>query len=272
MYIRIIWSDYLSDVMGNYCALNVMLDEAITNLTCTLESYGMADNTVLVIVSDNGGEVTVPGNNYPFRGAKGSYTRGGVSVNGLIHSKYIPDSMKGQSYEGQVHVTDWLPTLMGLATNGEWTGSYSGADIDGVDMWDAIMTNSDSPHEEIVHYANGDSVISIQYNMNKLDRNVVEPDVATPVYIFSEDKSSSSSNYLCENPSLIYDTKSSYKVFNYMTLSGDSFIGKLSGFMTYVVLGVVLYGVVFYIQNVKKDSKSIEMEGRVISNEKSTLL
>jgi len=171
------------------------------------------------------------------------------------------------------YLLDWLPTLMGLATNGEWTGSYSGADIDGVDMWDAIMTNSDSPHEEIVHYANGPSEsISIQYNMIKLDMNVIEPDVTEPLYIFSEDKSSSSSNYLCENPSLIYDTKSSYKVFNYMTLSGDRFIGNLSGFMTYVVLGVVLYGVVFYIQNVKKDSKSIEMEGRVISNEKSTLL
>eukprot|EP00595_Chromulina_sp_UTEXLB2642_P000323 CAMPEP_0196761698 /NCGR_PEP_ID=MMETSP1095-20130614/1002_1 /TAXON_ID=96789 ORGANISM="Chromulina nebulosa, Strain UTEXLB2642" /NCGR_SAMPLE_ID=MMETSP1095 /ASSEMBLY_ACC=CAM_ASM_000446 /LENGTH=1008 /DNA_ID=CAMNT_0042111583 /DNA_START=472 /DNA_END=3501 /DNA_ORIENTATION=- len=199
-------SGYLSDVMGNYCALNVMLDEAITNLTCTLESYGMADNTVLIIVSDNGGESTVPGNNSPFRGAKGSFSRGGVSVNGLIHSKYIPDSMKGQSYEGQMHITDWLPTLMGLATNGEWTGSYSGADIDGVDMWDAIMTNSESPHEEIVHYANGDESISIQYNMVKLDKAIIPPGYTTPLYTFDEDNAPENSLYECNDPSLIYDT------------------------------------------------------------------
>lgn len=38
-----------------YCALNVMLDEAIANLTCTLAELGMGENTVLIVASDNGG-------------------------------------------------------------------------------------------------------------------------------------------------------------------------------------------------------------------------
>jgi arylsulfatase B/arylsulfatase I/J len=54
----------------NYCGMNIMLDEAIANLTCTLKQYGMDENLVLVISSDNGGEVSVPQNSEPFRGMR----------------------------------------------------------------------------------------------------------------------------------------------------------------------------------------------------------
>ena len=47
-----------------------MLDEAIANLTCALNKNGMGDNTVMVIVSDNGGEKHIEGNSHPFRGHK----------------------------------------------------------------------------------------------------------------------------------------------------------------------------------------------------------
>jgi len=57
---------YKLDVEHNYCALNAMLDEAIANLTCTLKASNIHDNTIMVVVSDNGGERTVTGNNYPF--------------------------------------------------------------------------------------------------------------------------------------------------------------------------------------------------------------
>jgi len=42
--------------LRNYCALNVMLDEVVTNLTCALNAHNMGDNTLLVLVSDNGGD------------------------------------------------------------------------------------------------------------------------------------------------------------------------------------------------------------------------
>ena len=47
-----------------------MLDEVVTNLTCALNAHGMADNTLLIIVSDNGGDSNVKyaGNSYPFKG------------------------------------------------------------------------------------------------------------------------------------------------------------------------------------------------------------
>jgi arylsulfatase A-like enzyme len=97
--------DYVQSVEYNYCALNVMLDEAIANLTCTLEQSGMGDNTILLIVSDNGGESTVVGNSYPWRGQKGSYYKGGMMGTAIIHSKLLPDDVRGTTYDGYMHVT-----------------------------------------------------------------------------------------------------------------------------------------------------------------------
>ena len=102
--------DYVGSVEYNYCALNVMLDEAIANLTCALKLYGRSDNTVMFIVSDNGGEGTVSGNSYPFRGHKGSYFRGGITTTAIVHSTSIlPEEVRGQSYNGLMHVTGDFP-------------------------------------------------------------------------------------------------------------------------------------------------------------------
>lgn len=195
---------YTSNVTYQYCALNLMLDEAIGNLTCALESQGMAENTILVIVSDNGGEESIIGNSYPFIGNKGSFYRGGLSGTGLIHSKLLPKSVRGQSYTGQMHVTDWLPTLMGLATNNEWTGSLFGAELDGVNQWEAMTTpNMESPRSEIVHYHDGLSTSSVQIDMIKLNLGDLLKQGFVAEYVFAEDLSPNNSASSCENPSLI---------------------------------------------------------------------
>ena len=196
--------EYVRNVTQNYCALNVMLDEAVANLTCALETYGMADNTILVLVSDNGGEQTVDGNTYPFKGNKGSYFRGGLSATGLIHSKRIPLAARGQPYYGQMHVTDWLPTLMGLATDNEWTGSMVGAELDGVDQWSAITTpGASSPRSEILHYHDGVSVSSIQIDMMKLNLGDEGKQSSNPIFIFEEDLAPQNAAQTCTSPSLM---------------------------------------------------------------------
>jgi len=145
-----------------YCAMNLLLDEVIGNLTCALEKYDMADNTIIVVASDNGGYAAMAGANYPYRGSKGSLTRGGESVPAFIYApnSLMPVSSRGSSYDGQMHVTDWLPTLMGLATGGAWTGGLTGNTIDGVDMWNAVTTNTASPRSEIVNFLNSEGEVS----------------------------------------------------------------------------------------------------------------
>jgi len=62
-----------------------------------------------------------------------------------------------------MHVTDWLPTLMHLASGGLWAGTpLSGKEVDGFDMWPALAAGAPSPRTEILHYHDGDgSVIQI---------------------------------------------------------------------------------------------------------------
>lgn len=57
---------------------------------------------------------------------------------------------------------------MGLATGGTWKGSLIGAELDGVDMWDAITSNTDSPRTEIAHYVDKFGNVSVQIDMMKI--------------------------------------------------------------------------------------------------------
>jgi hypothetical protein len=64
-----------------------------------------------------------------------------------------------------MNCSDWLPTLLGLATGGQWTGSLSGAEVDGVDIWSAVTSGGKitEPHPEIVHYADGEGAFCLQH-------------------------------------------------------------------------------------------------------------
>eukprot|EP00662_Eupelagonemidae_sp_cell21_P034374 gene34374-7105_t len=61
-----------------YCAMMQALDEGIGNLTAAYTGVGVWDDTVLVFLSDNGGEVGSGGYNVPLRGQKATVWEGGV--------------------------------------------------------------------------------------------------------------------------------------------------------------------------------------------------
>jgi arylsulfatase A-like enzyme len=188
--------------LQNYCAMMVMMDEAIGNLTCALTNNGMGDNTILIIAGDNGGESSMSGSSYPFKGHKGSVLRGGVSNHAIIHSNLIPSTSRGVTYSENVHITDWLPTLMGLATNKQWTGSYSGADLDGVDFWDAMLNNEASSREEMV-FSSYDDSFAMQYGEVKYLYNFDDALIDPPSTIFEEDLDPEGSRMTCTDPSLV---------------------------------------------------------------------
>jgi arylsulfatase A-like enzyme len=222
----------------NYCAMNVMMDEAIANLTCALEKYGFSDNTVLIIAGDNGGESAISGSNYPFRGSKATVMRGAFSNTAVIHSQLVPESRRGGTYSDDVHITDWYPTLMHLATNGEWTGGYNNQTIDGHDVWDNIIDDTDSDRDETVFVSHSNGIFSMQYNGLKYIYHTNDSGHGNPTTTFDEDLNPSLSSISCTNPSLVDDDYSSYG-FSYSSSSFSNTSQVTSTFLM-IALGVTL--------------------------------
>ena len=80
-----------------------------------LKKEGLYDNTVVCLVSDNGGLSTAEGSptsNFPLRGGKGWLYEGGIRVPYIIKAPY----MKGSAgiCKTPVSSTDFYPTILEL--------------------------------------------------------------------------------------------------------------------------------------------------------------
>ena len=65
------------------------MDEAAVMVVEELNGTGLLDNTMLLFVSDNGGQVFQVGNNYPLRGKKNTLWEGGTKTVSFIYSKML---------------------------------------------------------------------------------------------------------------------------------------------------------------------------------------
>jgi arylsulfatase B len=126
------------------------MDEGIGRIVEALEKQNLRENTLVVFVSDNGGQKswqskeqykgryadkphTVLGDNRPLRGWKGDVYEGGVRVPALAN---WPGVLKPAVCETAIHIVDWMPTLCALA------GYVPERDLDwdGGDVWPSIKT------------------------------------------------------------------------------------------------------------------------------------
>ena len=127
-----------------YCAMIVMFDESLANVSCAVDRLGWQDDTLLVVMTDNGGANNkISGSNFPLSGGKGNIWNGGMLGNAFISSPRLVPRGSGEShyvFAALAHMVDWLPTLMHVATDGAWDGTpLSGNALDGFDLWDAIL-------------------------------------------------------------------------------------------------------------------------------------
>ena len=130
------------------------MDDGIGKIVKALDDTGLRNDTLLVFVSDNGGQEswrsdtqykgryaqlphTVLGNNLPLREWKGDCYEGGIRVPAFVN---WPGQITAGHIKSPVHIVDWMPTLCHL------TGAKMKPDqlSDGQNIWSSITGQTDS--------------------------------------------------------------------------------------------------------------------------------
>ena len=123
------------------------LDRSVGKIMAALEAQGLADNTIVVFTSDNGGAgyLGLPEVNAPYRGWKLSFFEGGIRVPMFISwpDRIAPGTVMGDP----AHHIDLMPTLAAAA------GAQAPTDriIDGVNLmpWLSAARPAEPPHETL---------------------------------------------------------------------------------------------------------------------------
>ena len=149
---------------GIYVEKMKLVDQWIGELMAEMDKLGIADNTLVVVMGDNGHFTKYsPQSGYTpmvYRGGKGSTTEGGVRVDAFVR---WPGMIEADSVAGDiVHVTDLFATIarLGDATEEIPTDRI----IDGIDQT-ALMLEGET---------NGRRDYVFIYNINKLEAVVKE--------------------------------------------------------------------------------------------------
>ena len=89
------------------------LDDNIGRLLDVLENQGLLENTLILLISDNGGEPLTGANNLPLSGSKYTMHEGGIRVPFIVS---WPQSLpKGKLYQHRVTAMDIVPTCLEAA-------------------------------------------------------------------------------------------------------------------------------------------------------------
>ena len=118
------------------------LDDAIGRILETLDEQGLRQNTLVMVLSDNGADQA--GSNSPFRGSKGSTFEGGIHVSCLI--RWPREIASACVTEQPVTAQDLYPTLIaaaGLTMNTE-------KEIDGKNLWHLLRYDKSQDHGTFV--------------------------------------------------------------------------------------------------------------------------
>lgn len=113
-----------------YAAMIRALDRSVGRIMATLEEEGLADNTVVMFTSDNGGPgyIGLPDINAPYRGWKLTNFEGGLRVPMFI--KWPSRIARDTRIDSPVAHIDILPTLAAAAG----AANPEGVEIDGLDL------------------------------------------------------------------------------------------------------------------------------------------
>ncbi|MEV4410365.1 sulfatase [Catellatospora sp. NPDC049609] len=148
-------------------AMLEVIDDGVGAIRATLDRLGIAGNTVILLLSDNGGDGGVA-TSAPFRGAKASLYEGGVRVPMIA---YHPAGPGGRVVDTPFSTVDIMPTVLG--TTG--VAPPAGARFDGV-SFAGLLTGGAAPQRDTLfwvypHWHNpGAPTASVRRGRHKLLR------------------------------------------------------------------------------------------------------
>jgi arylsulfatase A-like enzyme len=140
-----------------YAAMIRSIDRSVGRIVAELQAQGLAENTMIVFSSDNGGPgyIGLPEINKPFRGWKLSLFEGGIRVPMFVA---WPGQIKANTVvNAPVAHIDLMPTFAAAAA----APLPRGVDIDGVDLlpWATQKLKSQRPHETLFWQSGGYQVV-----------------------------------------------------------------------------------------------------------------
>ena len=105
-----------------------------------------ADDTLLVVASDNGGAINQQGSNRPLRGGKGGNFDGGIRIVAALGGGWLPSNLRGTTSHALTHLADLYATMIdaaGITGEDDSSGASSALmpAIDGRSMWPQWLSN-----------------------------------------------------------------------------------------------------------------------------------
>jgi arylsulfatase len=161
---RTAYDEYTTPNGGTYVEKMKLVDKWIGELMDEMDKLGVADNTLVIIMGDNGHFTKYsPQSGYTpmiFRGGKGETTEGGVRVDAFVR---WPGMIEADSIAGDIfHVSDFFTTIarLGNATDKIPTDRI----IDGIDQTSLLLNGETNGRRDYVFL----------YNINTLEAVVKE--------------------------------------------------------------------------------------------------
>ncbi|MEM1435929.1 MAG: sulfatase-like hydrolase/transferase [Pseudomonadota bacterium] len=164
-----------------YAAMIHAIDRSVAALDAKLEQLGLAENTLILFTSDNGGAgyIGLPDVNKPYRGWKLTHFEGGTHV--PFMAKWPARIRPGSVYDAPVHHIDLYHTIAAAA------GVPVPADrkLDGVDLMPYVTGETDGVPHDTLFWKEGHHQ-SVQHRGWKLIRADL-PETARWLYHLAED-------------------------------------------------------------------------------------
>ncbi|XP_043482500.1 arylsulfatase B [Leptopilina heterotoma] len=137
----------------NFAAMAQEMDTTIGLVIKALYEKNMLNNSIIVFSTDNGGPAAGfnlnHASNWPLRGVKNTLFEGGVRGTGILWSPLL--TRTGRVTKQLMHISDWLPTFLAAAAAAAASNTTTNFNIDGINLWDALKNDQESPRKSILH-------------------------------------------------------------------------------------------------------------------------